>query len=207
MARHDDIVATLAALSGPPRAWRTQRDLDLRDHRRVRRDIDPATQAAAPPAGRGAERLATLEAAERRPAAPPISSRWRHTAPAACATRRLTDPAQQFQRIEASCPSAGRVRRDYAGAPARRPAAVAHHGTDTTCCSSSTTTAGMSFINSLFNAFGFDHPRGEGAASSFHCRRTSFRIDPKPLNRLAPRQRPDGHPIIHGVVGEGGAVP
>jgi gamma-glutamyltranspeptidase/glutathione hydrolase len=62
----------------------------------------------------------------------------------------------------------------------------------------------VSFINSLFFLFGSTILAPKSGVL-FHCRGTSFQLDPAHPNRLAPRKRPM-HTIIPGMVTRGGRV-
>ena len=211
----DDIVATLKALGGP----HTHDDLAAQTS-----DYAPPIAAAfaghdileCPPNGQGAAALLLLRALEGWPALEAANDAGERAHLFALATRGayflrdrgLTDPAAMPTTIEdfLSERSVAFVR-DYAGAPASapaKPAAVAPWKTDTTCLSVIDRDGlAVSFINSLFNAFGSTILAAKSGVM-LHCRGTSFRIDPKHPNRLAPRKRPM-HTIIPGMVAKGGA--
>ncbi|MFL5037115.1 MAG: gamma-glutamyltransferase family protein [Microvirga sp.] len=208
----DDIVATLKALGGP----HTHDDLAAQTS-----DYAPPIAAAfaghdileCPPNGQGAAALLLLRALEGWPALEAANDAGERAHLFAKATRgayflrdrALTDPAAMPTTIEdfLSERSVAFVR-DYAAAPApAKPAAVAPWETDTTCLSVVDRDGlAVSFINSLFNAFGSTILAAKSGVM-LHCRGTSFRIDPKHPNRLAPRKRPM-HTIIPGMVAKGG---
>ena len=99
---------------------------------------------------------------------------------------------------------------DFLGGPAARyvraPGAaegVLPWETDTTCLSVVDGDGmAVSFINSLFLPFG-STLLAESSGVMFHCRGTSFSLDPTHPNALAPRKRPM-HTIIPGMVMKAG---
>jgi gamma-glutamyltranspeptidase/glutathione hydrolase len=208
----DDIVTTLNALGGPHRH---------EDFAAQTSDYEPPIAAAfaghdvleCPPNGQGAAALLLLRALEGWPALEAANDEGERAHLFAQATRgayvlrdrALTDPAAMPTSIEEflSERSVAFVRA-YGGAPAgTKPTAVAPWETDTTCLSVVDRDGlAVSFINSLFNAFGSTILAAKSGVM-LHCRGTSFRIDPKHPNRLAGRKRPM-HTIIPGIVAKDG---
>ena len=159
-----------------------------------------------PPNGQGATALLMLKAIEDWP-------EWRG---ADAATRAhlfigLTRKAYHLRDAAITDPAFMRVAlEDFLGDPAvayaRSPGAdvgVLPWETDTTCLSVVDADGmAVSFINSLFLPFG-STILAEASGVMFHCRGTSFSLDPAHPNALAPRKRPM-HTIIPGMVMKAG---
>jgi gamma-glutamyltranspeptidase/glutathione hydrolase len=196
-----DMVATLRALGG---------DHTLDDFAAQAADyVDPIGARfhghdilEHPPNGQGATALLMLKAIETWPA-------WR----AADAAERahlfigLTRKAYALRNAAITDPDYMRVRLDeFLGDPAvshvRSPGeavGVLPWETDTTCLSVVDADGmAVSFINSLFLPFGSTILAAKSGVM-FHCRGTSFSLDPSHPNALAPRKRPM-HTIIPGMV-------
>ena len=159
-----------------------------------------------PPNGQGATALLMLKAIEDWPA-------WRAADPAEQAHLfiGLMRHAYRLRDSDITDPAAMRVTvEEVLGGPAtdyvRSPGAdvgVLPWETDTTCLSVVDADGmAVSFINSLFLPFG-STILAEHCGVMFHCRGTSFSLDPLHPNALAPRKRPM-HTIIPGMVMKAG---
>lgn len=208
----DDIVATLNGLGGP----------HSRDDLAAQRSDYEAPIAAAfaghevlecPPNGQGATALLLLKALEGWAALESANDPGERTHLFAQATRgayhlrdhAITDPAAMPVPVEEFLSErAVAFVRGFGEAPTQpKPPGAVPWETDTICLS---VVDGdglvVSFINSLFNAYGSTILAPKSGVL-LHCRGTSFKIDPKHPNRLAPRKRPM-HTIIPGLVRRGG---
>ncbi|HZB38180.1 MAG TPA: gamma-glutamyltransferase family protein [Beijerinckiaceae bacterium] len=204
----DDMVATLEGLGGP----HTQDDFAAQTS-----DYEPPISSSfashdileCPPNGQGAAALLLLKALEHWPALEGTNDEGERLHLFSQATRgayflrdrAITDPAAMPASVEDFLSErAVRFVRDFAGAPPQaKPSGAVPWETDTICLSVVDRDGmAVSFINSLFNAFGSTILAAKSGVM-LHCRGTSFKIDQKHPNRLEPRKRPM-HTIIPGMV-------
>jgi gamma-glutamyltranspeptidase / glutathione hydrolase len=208
----DDMVETLRGLGGPH---------GLDDFAAQSSDYAPPISSSfaghdvleCPPNGQGAAALLLLKALEHWPEIEAANDEGERLHLFSQATRgayflrdrAITDPAAMPVGVEEFLSErAVEFVRGFAGAPPQaKPSGAVPWETDTICLSVVDRDGfAVSFINSLFNAFGSTilAPR---SGVMLHCRGTSFRIDPKHPNRLGPKKRPM-HTIIPGLVAKDG---
>jgi gamma-glutamyltranspeptidase / glutathione hydrolase len=208
----DDMVATLQGLGGP----HTQDDFAAQSSEYqapVSSSFAGYDILECPPNGQGAAALLLLKALEGWPALEAANEAGERLHLFSQATRGayflrdrgITDPAAMPTSVEDFLSErAVKFVRDFAGAPPQAtPSGAAPWETDTICLSVVDRDGmAVSFINSLFNAYGSTILAPKSGVM-LHCRGTSFRIDPRHPNRLAPRKRPM-HTIIPGMVAKNG---
>ena len=166
-----------------------------------------------PPNGQGVAALMLLNMLERAGRrSKPRPTRGRAHPSARRGDKRRLSPARPLvadrpgrdagRRSMTSCPSArprSRAITPAAPAPASPPRSRRAHRHDLPLRSSTATGNAVSFINSLFDAFGTAHLAREERRHAAQPRHSASGIDPRHPNAIAPRKRPM-HTIIPGMV-------